>query len=206
MRLAHSVVVYLALAGAGLISAQNNGNTSQGAVGAQGIGRIVFDSSGYGQVICYFTVFAGLQDLFSGSPSESTAHFTARSTRFKVETFLNGTAIHFRTVPAEGDAILVNFYYDSSPDQDFNHPDTFSDGELFSTWRWHSSLGTLSPAGITPSIGAVDLVWSKIISLNGVPFNVKSSGHSGTAFFNILGATIGPNVSLPFSAAFVNSK
>lgn len=177
-----------------------------GPVGAQAIGRIVLDADGNGQVLCYFTVFAGLQNLFVGVPSESTARFTARSSKFKVQTTMNGTAIHFRTVPAEGDAILVNFYYDSAPDQDFTRPETFSNGELFSTWRWRSSLGTLIPTGITPSIGSVDLVSSKVISIDGSPFNVKSSGQSGTAFFNIVAAGIGPNLSLPFSAAFIVSK
>ena len=195
------------LAGVCLFSADSESpRPLQGAVGAQAIGRIVFDGDGNGQVICYFTVFGGLQNLFSGPPSEATARFTGRSTRFKVKTTINGGAVHFQTVPVEGDAILVNFYYNLSPGQDFSRPDSFSDGELFSTWRWHSSLGTLSPLGITPSIGGVDLVSSKVIFPDGAPFNVKNSGTSGTAFFNIAGAAIAPSISLPFSAAFVVSK
>ena len=207
MRSILTLLLCLTLAGVGLFSADGETpHQRQGAVGAQAIGRIVFDNDGNGQVICYFTVFGELQNLFSGPPSEATAHFTGRSTKFKIKTTLNGAAVHFQTVPVEGDAILVNFYYDLSRDQDFNRPDTFSNGELFSTWRWHSSLGTLNPLGITPSIGGVDLVWSKVIFPDGVPFNVKNSGTSGTAFFNIAGAAIGPNISLPFSAAFVVSK
>ena len=206
MRSILTAFLYLMLANVGLFSADSESpRQRQGTIGAQAIGRIVFDSDGNGQVICYFTVFGELQNLFSGPPSEATAHFTGRSTKFKVKTTLNGAVVHFQTVPVEGDAILVNFYYDLSPDQDFKRPDTFSNGELFSTWRWHSSLGTLSPLGITPSIGGVDLVWSKIIFPEGVPFNVKNSGTSGTAFFNIAGAAIAPDIFLPFSAAFVVS-
>lgn len=207
MRSIFTLLLCLMLAGAGLFSADSeNPPQRQGPVGAQAIGRIVFDNDGNGQVICYFTVFGGLENLFSGPPSEAAAHFTGRSTKFKIKTILNGAAVHFQTVPVEGDAILVNFYYDVSPDQDFQRPDTFSNGELFSTWRWHSSLGTLNPLGITPSIGGVDLVWSKIFLRDGVPFNIQNSGTNGTAFFNIAGAAIAPNVSLPFSAAFVVSN
>lgn len=202
-----TALLCLMLLGVGLLSADSeSSHQRQGAVGAQAIGRIVFDSDGNGQVICYFTVFGELQNLFSGPSSETTARFTGRSTKFKVKTTLNGAAVHFQTLPVEGDAILVNFYYDLSPNRDFKKPDTFSSGELFSTWRWHSSLGTLNPLGITPSIGGVDLVSSKVIFPDGVPFNVKNSGTSGTAFFNIAGAAIAPDLSLPFSAAFVVSK
>jgi hypothetical protein len=201
------LLLCLVLAGLCLFSADSKSSASpHGSVGAQAIGRIVFDNDGNGQVICYFTVFGPLRNLFSGPPSEATAHFTGRSTKFKVNTTLNGAAVHFQTVPVEGDAILVNFYYDLSPDQDFTRPDTFSNGELFSTWRWHSSLGTINPLGITPSIGGVDLVSSKVIFPAGVPFNITDSAKSGTAFFNISGAAIAPHSSLPFSAAFVISN
>ncbi|MDX2153129.1 MAG: hypothetical protein SFV54_20460 [Bryobacteraceae bacterium] len=193
---------------AGLLWSQN-GNVGQpaGPVGAQAVGRIVLDADGNGQVLCYFTVFAGLNNLFAGPRSEATARFTARSTKFKVDTVANGPAVHFRTIPAEGDAILVNFYYDVTPDQDYNQPDTFTDGQLIGTWRWSSSLGTLSPAGVTPSIGAVDLVSSNVVFHDGAPFNMRSKGTAGTAFFNIVAPPVlGPNLSLPFSAAFVVAK
>lgn len=203
-----SALVVLALAATGLLTAQNgNLNQPPGPVGAQAIGRIVFDAAGNAQVLCYLTVFGGLQNLFSGPRSEATARVTARSTKFKVETIVNGLAVHFRTVPAEGDAILVNFYYDAAPNQDFNQPGTFSDGQHAGTWRWHSSLGTLSPVGLTPSIGAVDLVSSNVFFHDGQPFNMKSKGQSGTAFFNILAPPVlGPSISVPFSAAFVVDK
>lgn len=67
----------------------------------------------------------------------------------------------------------------------------------FTPPRW----STFTP----PLTGGVDLVWSKVIFPDGVPFNVKNSGTSGTAFFNIAGAPITSDISLPFSAAFVVS-
>jgi hypothetical protein len=178
-----------------------------GPVQAQAIGRIVIDADGNGQLLCYFTVFGGLQNLFTGARGEATARITARSTKFKIDTTVNGPAIHFRTIPAEGTAILVNFYYDAAPDQNFSQPQTFSNGQFMGTWRWHSSLGTLSPAGLTPSIGAMELVSSNTIFFDGSPFNMKKEGEAGSVFFNIQAPpTITTNLSIPFSAAFIGSK
>jgi hypothetical protein len=208
MRVLAALYLVISLACAGPAFAQNVDSARlSGAVAGQAIGRVIFDAQGDAQLVAYFTVFAGLQNLFTGPRSEATARITARSTKFRVETTLNGTAVHFRTVPAEGSAILVKLYYDISPDQDFNDPDRFSDGEMFAVWRWHSSLGTLSPTGITPSIGAVDLVSSDVIVHDGLPFNVKTRGDRATAHFNILmPQVLGPNMSVPFSAAFIVSR
>lgn len=206
MRILAALLLVILLAGQA--TAQNGDLTPpSGPVAGQAIGRVIFDAQGDAQLVCYFTVFAGLQNLFTGPRSEATARITARSTKFRVETTLNGTAVHFRTVPSEGGAILVKLYYDLSPDQDFNHPDSFADGQMFAVWRWHSSLGTLSPAGITPSIGAVDLVSSDIVVHEGTPFNVKAHGERATAHFSILlPPALGPGVSVPFSATFVASR
>lgn len=208
MRILAAVLLSISLAGADLAYARNDNLTPPSVpVAGQAIGRVIFDTQGDAQLVCYFTNFAGLQNLFIGPRSEATARITARSTKFRVETTLNGTAVHFRTVPAEGSAILVKLYYDLSPDQDFDNPDSFADGQMFAVWRWHSSLGTMSPAGITPSIGAVELVSSDVIVHEGKPFNVKAHGERATAHFSILlPPALGLGVSVPFSAAFIASR
>jgi len=129
-----------------------------GGVVAQSIGRLLIHADGTSEIIGHFHVLAGLPQtlLFARDPGEASAYFTARSTLFTIEPFQNGGLTHFRVRPVEGDFVRVRFYYDSTPDQDLSRPDTYSDGELTSSWRWHSGHGTITN-GVSTFTGGLDL-------------------------------------------------
>jgi hypothetical protein len=107
-----------------------------GPVAAHQLGRALFAADGTAQVIGYLAFVKGISgSLFSGPPSESTAFFTYRSNTFAPEIISNGDIGVFLI---SGESISV--YFNSSPDADWNNPDSFSSGQLVATFTRQEPL------------------------------------------------------------------
>jgi hypothetical protein len=124
---AGALLASMAVLSASRIEADGAGpNAPAAKVVWQLVGRTLLNpATGAGQVLGYFTFIQGVPDpMFSGAPNESTAHFTLRSQPFNVQLFPNGDIL----IGLLGDETFA-LYLDETPDQDFNNPATFSDGQ-----------------------------------------------------------------------------
>lgn len=88
-------------------------------------------ATGAGQVLGYFTFLEGAPGpMFSGPPGEATAHFTLRSQPFQTQFFPHGDIL----IGLLGEETFA-LYADAAPDQDFNNPASFSDGEQLAAFN-----------------------------------------------------------------------
>jgi hypothetical protein len=152
------------------------------------IGRILVGSDGAVQMIGYYPFIEALPSpLFSGTPGETTAFFTFRSTPFTVTMINNATITHLFAVPSSSTGNLLNLYFNAQPNQDFNNPDTFSSGQLVATYKTRAGMLT----GVAPYVGTdivtMDLVSSNNFSFQGKSFNFATLG-TGTVTIYITAA------------------
>jgi len=169
-----------------------------GAVAAQIVGRLLIDASGEGQVVGYYTYLAGIPGpFFSGEPSEATAYFTFRSTRFRTQVIPNGNIVHLLSVPVDVAATEVRIYFNGQPNGNFQSPDTFSDGQLIGTLQAQGSLGTAAGSTYTMA-GTFDLVSASNFIFQGQRHNFRKLGDAVT-----LSQTFGPPLSGSFSGGSV---
>lgn len=136
----------------------------------------------------YFTSIQGLEvPLFSGAPSESTAYLTWTLGAAGAAIVTNGDVS--TAVLKEGE--VLNIYYNSSPNQSWNDPTSFSSGELVATFR--SSPGTETSTGpVSLVTQSYVLTWSKEFVFGG---QIKNLGRLlGPGFTNV---SLGSNVPLP---------
>ncbi|MGB2713604.1 MAG: hypothetical protein WBC51_05455 [Vicinamibacterales bacterium] len=98
--------------------------------------------TGAGQVLAYFTFIDGVSDpMFSGPTAAATAHFTLRSQPFQTQFIPHGDIL-IGLLGTE----TFSLYVDSTPDQDFNNPASFSDGhELASFNRLPAQINFVGP-------------------------------------------------------------
>jgi hypothetical protein len=143
------------------------------------IGRLIVDASGNGQAVGYYPYIAGISgSFFSGVPGEATAFFTFRSATAPAQLIPNGNLVHWFATPPSG-AVLERVYLNSSPHQDFQNPDTFSEGELIAEFKNMRFMGTIS--GLTGvEAGTLKLVWSKDFTFQGQTYNLRNLGHAAT--------------------------
>ena len=129
-----------------------------GVVAAHMVGRMVIGADGAAELIGYYPFLEGIE----GSPfssetdaSERTARFTFRSSRFRVSILRNDPLTHLRATPVEANtAIVLRAYYNSSPAQEFSHPDSFSAGELIGEYQARGGITTLIPFTATINTGS----------------------------------------------------
>lgn len=110
-------------------------------------------ATGAGQVLAYFTFIEGVPDpMFSGAPGESTAHFTLRSQPFNVQLFPHGDMLIGLLGPE-----TFTLHLDTTPDQDFNNPSSFSDGRQLARFnRLAAQINFVGPV-FTDTFSAVFL-------------------------------------------------
>lgn len=103
------------------------------------VGRVKLnfvDSTGI--VYGYMTALAGVSDvapLFTGTPSESTAHLTFRA-NIKFQALPGNGPLgpgQFAVTPILVEAGIWSIYYTPNPAHNCDDPDTFSDGQLVAT-------------------------------------------------------------------------
>lgn len=118
-----------------------------GALVNQSIGRVGFGPDGSAQLYGYFTFLEGFDlPLFNGVTSERTAHFTYRSQPSGLDYITNGSLMHLFGVPRQSSPTTVGIYFDANPNQDFEKPETFSDGQLVATYETRGTRATIIPA------------------------------------------------------------
>jgi hypothetical protein len=179
-----------------------------GRVVAQAIGRLVTRSDGTLELLGLYPSITGLgAGLFHGPPGEATALFTLRSSPIALGAIVPNLSIgHATAVPATGDAIRINVYYDQSPDQDYAQPDTFSDGQLVATYLLPRALVTISPTE-TRYVGTLELESSSNFTFDNRRFNAQRLAEVVT--FHVVGtpaAGPGATVTVPFGATVIAAE
>ena len=147
------------------------------------VGRTLLDpATGRGQVLGYFTYIEGIPGpMFAGAPGESTAFFTLRSEPFSVQTFPNGDIVIGLLSPG-----TFRLYLDTTPDQDFVNPESFSDGQTLATLnRLPAQLSFVGPVFVdkfsTQILSARNFIWQdqklniSRLTPNGVTLSVTGS-------------------------------
>ena len=126
------VVSLAVLPGDGASAAEENNPVPAGRVVWQLVGKTLLNPvTGTGQVLGYFTFIEGVSDpMFSGAPGEATAHFTIRSQPFQTQFFPHGDIL----IGLLGSETFT-LYLDPTPDQDFNNPASFSDGQALAAFN-----------------------------------------------------------------------
>ncbi len=144
-----------------------------GAIAAQVSGRVNIGLDGIAEVIVYFLFVDGIgSDLFSGPPSERTAHFTLRADRLRPILTPNADMIHIGFQPA-GNEGLYRVYYNPSPtNRDFSQPETFSQGSRIAVFKARRTQATVVPGSHTLVTGTADLVESTEVTFKDAAFDI----------------------------------
>jgi len=155
-------------------------SAAPGAVEAQVVGRLIVDSTGSALLIGYYPYISGLPaNLFAGAPSEATAYFTFRSSTFTLALLQNGNILHLLSTPSAGATNVMSVYFNSNPNQTFQTPDTFSNGELIAQYNTVKFMGTATPySGV--EAGTLTLVSSHSFSFQGETYDVGPLGSATT--------------------------
>lgn len=116
--------------------------------------------TGAGQVLAYFTFLDGVADpMFSGPAGAATAHFTLRSQPFQTQFIPHGDML----IGLLGTETFT-LYVDPTPDQDFNIPASFSDGEELAAFnRLPAQINFVGPV-------FTDTFSVELLSSHGVPW------------------------------------
>ena len=136
-------LIALALLRPGGVGAEDDNRVPAGRVVWQLAGQTLLNpATGNGQVLAYFTFLDGASDpMFSGAIGAATAHFTLRSQPFQAQFVPHGD-MQLGLLGTE----TFTLYLDSTPDQDFDNPASFSDGqELASFNRLPAQINFVGP-------------------------------------------------------------
>jgi hypothetical protein len=167
------------------------------------VGRgLINPATGMVQVLGYFTFLEGVPGpMFLGAPSEATAFFTLRSDPFTLQTIPNGDILVGLLGPE-----TFSFYLDTTPNQNFSDPASFSDGQSIVTLnRLPAQLILVGPVATdkfsTELISSQDFFWQEQkfnlahLTPHGVTVTVTAStalvpsGVADFPFFLAFGAT-----------------
>lgn len=178
-----------------------------GQVVAHIVGRLLVDGGGSAEFVGYYPYILGLNgSLFSGTPNETTAYFTFRSSSFGVQVLPNGNILHLFTIPATGTTNLLNVYFNENPKQSFDDPDSFSSGRLVAQFQTERSMATYFGTGAS-QLGTIDLISSKNFRFQGQLHNFGQI-QSATVNMSFPGAPLSGSVSsgpavIPFGGSLV---
>lgn len=131
---------------------------------------MVLSPGGTEELIGYFPFLEGVAGpLFAegADPSERSAHFTFRSSPFRVSVLRNDPIYHLRTSPAEGSAIVLRTYFHARPSADFSDPETFSAGQLTGEFQARGSVTTVIPFTSTVNTGSFTRISSAPFTFGG---------------------------------------
>lgn len=180
-----------------------------GSVAAQFVGRLVGRADGSAEVIGYFPSITAIgRSLFAGPPGEATASFTMRSTPVRLAaTLTNGPLGHVPVTSADDAPILFHVYLDTRPDQDFAHPDTFSNGRLIASFSLPAALVTSSPSS-TAYVGTLELERSDDFAFAGRRWNLRRLVDAITIHLDGAAPIVGRGggITVPFGATIVAAR
>jgi hypothetical protein len=166
------------------------------------IGRVLIGPDGKGEEAGFFVFLNGLDDeLFSGEPSERTAHFTVRSDPFTIRTFQNGDLQ--ATLLSRG---TFRLYYNEHPQADFSDPETFSKGKVIAEFERVKAM-LVTVAGVTSDVFWATRTKSHDFHFKGKRFNLKDAVPHGITEIGTASSTPMPgNEKFPVMLPFVGSS
>lgn len=186
-----------------------------GAVAAQVTGRLAGGGglAGEYELLGYLTFLEGLGgSVFAGDPIERNAQFALRSDRFRFQTILNGSLIHFGRLAVPGTELpAIRIYYSPSPNRDFSNPDTFSVGQLIGVLRTRGIQGNLAPSMLFRAEGSAVIERTFDFAIGDRVVNLKSLGDTLTASLGgVPPSTVAfagaRTLSVPFSGTIVAAE
>jgi len=186
-------VVQSAMAQSGVSNDLQNEGRSGAGITFQFVGRnFVTDVTGPGAgeafTVGYYTYIAGIpQPLFSDpiAVGEATAYFTFRSEPYSFSTFANDDILVRTVTPG----FLIKLYYNQTPDQTFDDPDTFSDGQLIATFRVITSQATRVENEANQQ-ASLRLISTQPFSFQGRHYTIRKIVHDGVSLISAGSAVV----------------
>lgn len=172
------------LSGTGVRADQDAGKVPAARVVWQLVGQTLLNpATGAGQVLGYFTFIEGVAGpMFSGAPGEAAAHFTLRSQPFQTQFFPHGDIL----IGLLGSETFT-LHADATPDQDFDDPASFSDGdELASFNRLPAQINFVGP--VFTDTFTVEFLSSQTVSWQDRRINLRQLTPNGVTL-TITGST-----------------
>ena len=179
------------------------GGVPAGHVASHGLERDIIYSDGTGEGAGYFTFMEGIPGpFFAGLPSEATAFFTFRTTRFSTGIIQNGNVKALLHPPGS-----FTIYLNTAPMGSWNDLGTFSAGQQIAIVEYGA---TQDIAPVSPNAGSVQigytsarLVDSSDFQFQGHRFNLNDLFPNGVTIAFITNPTpINNNLPLIFSLGF----
>jgi hypothetical protein len=162
------------------------GRPPAGRVAYHFVSRLLQSPSGTFFVIGYVNFLDGVSaPLFTGTPGEKTALITFRSNVISAAPLLNGNVVVLNW--SSTSAPVVKFYLNSSPNGDWNQPDTFSSGPLIGSFS--ARVGQIVITGSTAVVTfSNDWVSTRAFSLGGKMYNLGRLSPGGGTISNYVSA------------------
>jgi hypothetical protein len=183
------------------MSAQE-GRPQAGRVAYHFLARLLQGPSGL-VVIGYVNFLDGVSaPLFDGTPGEKTALMTFRSDVFSAAPLFNGNvvALNWPSTPAP----VVRFYLNSSPNQDWNKPDSFSSGQLIGSFN--ARVGQIAITGTTAVVAySYDWMSTQPFSLGGKMYNLGRLSPGGGTISNYVSTAPVPTTVDGFPSALTSA-
>lgn len=173
-----------------------------GEIAWNSVSQVYFNpSNGAGQVAGYFTYFPGIDGLFVGAPSASTAHFTFRSDTLQLE-----------PLPPQGNLNVLlagagvwKIYYNPSPAGDWTNLDSFSQGQVVAVLT-HGPKELIGTGAAGTSMFSGDVIATYDFALNGKTFNLGKIFPDGfTNFSTISNAPVSGTSEFPVGLPYASS-
>jgi len=160
-----------------------------GIIAGQAVGRVILDKNLDTEVLMYFPAIDGigthLFDTSATNPTESVknAFFTARSNKFSGTALVNST-VGMLLLAKNSERIVMNVYYNASPDRDFSKPETFSSGQLVGVYPVSGGSTTLVSGANASFVYSAQLESSNDFEFRGQLFNGRNLLPAFSVFLN----------------------
>ena len=160
-----------------------------GIIAGQAVGRVILDKNLDTEVLMYFPAIDGigthLFDTSAANPTESVknAFFTARSNKFKGTALVN-SSVGVLLLAKDSDRIVMNVYYNASPDRDFGNPESFSSGQLVGVYPVSAGSTTLVSGANASFVYSASLESSSDFEFRGQLFNGRNLLPAFSVFLN----------------------
>src|ERR1035437_7380885 len=163
------------------------GRPPAGRVAYHFVSRLLQSPSGTFFVIGYVNFLDGVSaPLFTGTPGEKTALITFRSNVISAAPLLNGNVVVLNW--SSTSAPVVKFYLNSSPNGDWNQPDTFSSGPLIGSFSARVGQIVITNGSTAVVTFSNDWVSTRAFSLGGKMYNLGRLSPGGGTISNYVSA------------------
>jgi len=163
------------------------GRPPAGRVAYHFVSRLLQSPSGTFFVIGYVNFLDGVSaPLFTGTPGEKTALITFRSNVISAAPLLNGNVVVLNW--SSTSAPVVKFYLNSSPNGDWNQPDTFSSGPLIGSFSARVGQIVIINGNTAVVTFSNDWVSTRAFSLGGKMYNLGRLSPGGGTISNYVSA------------------